>query len=277
METGSARGPAPGAGLPGPDQPGNVEPGVPELDAEPAVAEPSPEPSPEPAVARQRWRLVLARRREAPGRSGRDLTETWEAAFESSGLPSFRPAGRARPRVAFAAPLPAGIAAEHELADIVLTAFEPAWRVRAAMADRLPEGWRLIDLYDVWLGAPALAGQVVAADYRIDLGGADPRAIGAAAAALLAAERLPRSRLKGGSTVMYDLRPLLADVRVADAGPPLLVRARARFDPELGTGRPAEIVAALGDMAGTELVVGSVVREHLILADDLERGGDRGW
>ena len=250
METRSARVP----------EPAGVDP---QGTAEPTVAE--------PAIARQRWRLVLACRSEAPGRSGRDQTETWEAAFESSGLPWFRPAGRARPRVAFAAPLPTGIAAEHELADIVLTAVEPAWRVREAMADRLPEGWRLVDLYDVWLGAPALAGQVVAADYLIDLGDADPGAIAAAAAALLAAERLPRERLKGSSTVRYDLRPLLADVRVANAGPPLLVRARTRFDPELGTGRPAEVVAALGDLTNETLVVGPMVRERLILAGDIGR------
>ena len=242
------------------------------------VPEPGATTIEEPAVARQRWRLVLARPGEAPGGSARDQAEAWEAALESSGLPSFRAAGRARPRVAFGAPLPAGIAAEHELADFVLTAFEPAWRVREAMAGRLPGGWRLVDLYDVWLGAPALAGQVVAADYRIDLGHAAAGAIAAAASSLMAAPRIPRERLKGGSAVTYDLRPLLVDVRVADVGPPLLIRATTRFDPELGTGRPAEVVAALGDLAGVELVIGSVVRERLILADELEprRDGARG-
>jgi len=258
VEGGSARSPKPDAGVSGPEVPG------------PEVANPGATlVAPEPAVARQRWRLVLARPPEAHGRSGRDLTEAWEAALGSSGLPSFRPAGRGRPRVAFAAPLAADIAAEHEFADIVLTAFEPAWRVREAMESRLPEGWRLVDLYDVWLGAPALAGQVVAADYRIDIGDPDPRAIEVAAAGLLAADRLPRERLKGGSATRYDLRPLLADVRVAAAGPPVLVRVRTRFHPELGTGRPAEVVAALGDLVGTPLVIGTVVRERLILADEL--------
>lgn len=237
---------------------------------------PGPEPgqrpagAPEPAVARQRWRLALACEPEALGRSGRDQNEAWEAALESSGLPSFRPVGRARARVAFGAPLPTGIGAERELADIVLTSFEPAWRVREALTDRLPNGWRLVDLYDIWLGAPALAGQVVAAEYRIDVGAADVRAVGAAAAFLLAAERLPRERLKGGTTVRYDLRPLLADVQVAHAGPPLILRVRTRSLPDLGTGRPGEVVAALGDISGSVLVTGSVVRERLILAGDLE-------
>ena len=231
-------------------------------------------PTAEPVVARQRWRLVLARTSEAPDGPGREQTEAWESALEASGLPSFRPAGRARPRVAFGAPLAAGIAAERELADIVLTSTEPVWRVREALADRLPGGWRLVDLYDVWLGAPALAGQVAAADYRIDLGDADGGRVAAAAEALLAASRLPRERLKGTSIVRHDLRPLLIDVRVLEGGPPLLVSVRTRFHPELGTGKPADVVAALGDAASVALVVVSVVRERLILADELDRQVD---
>lgn len=213
---------------------------------------------------------MLARTSGVPEVSGRDQTEAWEFALEASGLPSFRPAGRARARVAFGAPLPAGIAAERELADILLTSFEPVWRVREALAGRLPEGWRLVDLYDVWIGAPALAGQVVAADYRIDLGDADGGRVAAAAEALLAAERLPRERLKGRSVVRYDLRPLLLDVRVVDVGPPPLVRVRTVFHPELGTGKPAEVVAALGDLAGSALVIDSIVRERLILVGELD-------
>jgi len=195
----------------------------------------------------------------------------WEAALQSSGLPSFRPPGRARARVAFGAPLPTGIAAERELADILLARLEPGWRVREALAGHLPDGWRLVDLYDIWLGAPALAGQVVAADYRIELGDADPEAIGAAAASLLTAERLPRERHKGGDAVRYDLRPLLADVRVAAVGPPVRILARTRFLPDLGTGRPAEVVAALGDALGGPLVAGPIVRERLVVSGDLER------
>ena len=186
-----------------------------------------------------------------------------------SGLPAFSPPGRARPRVAFAAPLPDRFAAERELADIMLTQLEPAWRVREALHDRIPAGWRLVDVFDVWLGAPALAGQVVAADYRIDLGDVDPAPVQAAATQMVAAGSLPRERLKRGSVVPYDLRPLLADVQVADPGPPLWIRARTRFHRELGVGRPEEVVACLAAASGVDLVVGSIVRERLILADDL--------
>ena len=133
----------------------------------------------------------------------------------------------------------------------------------------MPAGWRLVDLYDVWLGAPALAGQVVAADYRIELGAV--RAAGAPArprGARRPRERFPRERQKGGGTVDYDLRPLLVDVEVVGIGPPVASDARTRFHPVLGTGRPEEVVAALGDRLGERLAGTAVVRERLLLADE---------
>jgi hypothetical protein len=239
-------------------------------------AEPSAEPFADapiievPAPPRQRWRLVLARAPGATVSAGRELADAWEIALEASGLPLFRPVGRARPRLAFGAPLPASLPAERELADIVLTDHLAIWQVRDAVTAHLPAGWRLLDLHDVWLGAPALAGQVAAAEYRIDVGVADEQTLAAAAETLMRAPALSRERPKGGSFVRYDLRPLLIDVCVADPGPPVLLRTRTRFDPVLGTGRPEEVVAALGEATGTPLVIGSMVRERLILADELD-------
>jgi radical SAM-linked protein len=230
------------------------------------LAETPVEPSLPPA--RQRWRLVLARAADAPELGSREAVDEWERALEASGLPLFRAPGRARPRIAFGAPIPARMELEHELADVVLTEFVPAWRVRDGLQEHLPTGWRLVDVQDVWLGSPPLAGQVAAADYRVQVTGADASALAAAAARLLDASQLPRQRLKGGSTVHYDLRPLLADVRVNEPGPPVVLRARTRFDPVLGTGRPEEVVAALGDAAGSPLVAGPLVRERVILAED---------
>jgi radical SAM-linked protein len=242
--------------------PGQARESAGAADAEPAV----------PAVARQRWRLVVARPADAPALAGRELTESWEGALEASGLPLFRAPGRARGRVAFGAPLPVSMVAEGELLDIVLVEVMPIWRVRECLTGRLPEGWRLVGLHDVWIGEPALAGRIAAADYRIDLGAADADAIASACDALLVAETLPRERAKGNSTVRYDLRPLLVDVAVVEPGPPLLLRTRTRFHPVLGTGRPDEVAAALGEAAGTELVIGSMVRERLILTDEVTSG-----
>lgn len=223
-----------------------------------------------PTVARQRWRLVLARSASADARSGRELTEAWESAIEASGLPLHRAPGRPKARIHFGAPVPAVMALDHELADVVLTELVPRWRARELLEAVVPVGWRLIDLYDVWPGEPPLPGQIAAADYRIDVDGVDAAELRTAASRLLAVRSLPRVRFKGSETVRYDLRPLLADVTVLADGPPSVIRVRTRFDPTLGTGRPEEVVAALGDASRSALEIKNVVRERILTAADLD-------
>jgi radical SAM-linked protein len=197
--------------------------------------------------------------------------EGWAAAIEAAGLPVARSEGeRPKPRISFGAPLPVGMAADGELIDVILTDRWPAWRVREALEGRLPDGWRLVELVDVWLAGPPLAGRVAAADYRIEVAGsADAAALERAAAALLSATTVRRERVKGGGTVSYDLRPLVIDVAV-QPGAPIVVTTRTRFHPELGTGRPEEVLGALGDRLGTPLEAASIVRARLLLADDLD-------
>jgi uncharacterized protein DUF2344 len=240
-----------------------------------AVAKPDPPPAEEGSAiiappARQRWRLVLARDASADARARRELAEAWDAAIDESGLPVHRVPGKARSRVLFGAPVPVAIALEHELADLLLTAFVPRWKVREALDLVIPRGWRLVDLFDVWLGEPPLAGQVAAADYRLEVSGADSTALASAIVRLLVAGALPRERTKGGDTVRYDLRPLVSDLAIVDPGPPVVLRARTRFDPALGTGRPEEVVAALGDEAGSSIAIGSIVRLRVLLANELD-------
>ena len=157
---------------------------------------------PEP---RQRWRLVVARDAGAPPLAQRETVDAWEAAIDAAGLPMARTDGaRPRPRIAFGAPLSVGMSAEAELIDLVLTERWPLWRVREALDGRLPEGWRLIDIFDVWLAGAPLAGRVAAADYRVEVGSdtaavLDPVALAAACTTVMAAGRLARQRRKGDS------------------------------------------------------------------------------
>ena len=223
-----------------------------------------------PVEPRQRWRLVVARTADAPDEAQREVADRWVSAIESAGLPvAWTEGARSRPRIAFGAPLPIGMTANGELIDVVLCERWPAWRVRETLVGLVPAGWRLVELHDVWLAGPPLAGRVAAADYAVALSGDVPLdRIGKAAADLLAAPNLPRQRARGDASVEYDLRPLLIDVAV-ERGPPLRVLTRTRFHPELGTGRPEEVVAALGDRAGMALEIASVVRDRLILVEDL--------
>ena len=161
------------------------------------------------------------------------------------------------------------MAAERELADLFLADRVPLWEVRAALAAVVPEGWRLVDLYDVWVAGPPLAGRVIAADYRIELDEATDLAdLSVASTQLLSARELPRMRAKGAGSVAYDLRPLLADLAIEGVGASerARLRVRTRIHPTLGTGRPEEVVAELGDRLGRSLEVSAIIRERLILS-----------
>jgi radical SAM-linked protein len=255
---------------------------VPHDPAPPSV----PATAPPPAV--QRWRLTVSRAKVGPDLAGRELTAAWLSGLAEQRVPVAWTGGATpRPRIAFGAALPAGTEAHGELVDIALLERWPIWRMRTAITAALPAGWQLVDLADVWVGAPALPASVAAADHAIAIrrapagpdrgmadddttAGLDPRAVEDACTALLEATALSRTRPKGGSIVTYDLRPLLVGVHLARPGPPLTISVRTRIHPELGTGRPEEVVGALGDALGIPLEITDIVRERLILAEDID-------
>jgi radical SAM-linked protein len=99
-----------------------------------------------------------------------------------------------RPKLVFAAPLQLGMLAEHELADLFLAERLTAPDLRERLTAGMPRGYRVVDLHDVWIGAPAIAPQLAAADYRMTLFHVEPRVLRAAAEHLTAADTLPRLR-----------------------------------------------------------------------------------
>jgi radical SAM-linked protein len=203
--------------------------------------------------------------------TGREYIGRWENALLDSGLPVLL-LGTGRPRIALGAPLPSGSSAERELVEFWLTRTLPAWAIREPLSSHLPTSHRAVDLENVWIGAPALSGQVAAADYSVSVSGdVSLGAADAAAARLIERNHVPRKRQKGGETRTYDLRPLLERLLVDGvADGELRLRMRTRLHPERGTGRPDEVVAALGDELGTELRIGQTVRERLLLADEVD-------
>lgn len=231
------------------------------------VPSPAPAQPRQPLEPRQRWRITFAREKpsgdEVP--TGREYIGRWEEALLAGGLPAVTVA-TGRPRIALGAPLPLGCSAAGELLEFWLTEVIPAWVVRERLEPVLPAGHALVGLESVWLGAPALSGQVAAADYEATVrGGASGGELATAVDRLLAAERLPRQRLKGGETKTYDLRPLVVSLDAFES----TLRMRTRIHPELGTGRPEEVVAVLAEIAGAPLELERIVRRRLVLADEV--------
>jgi radical SAM-linked protein len=228
-----------------------------------------------PSEPRQRWRATYRRRPDAPPLPQREQLAAWEASLGASGLP-FAGLGlpASRPRIVFAAPLAVGVSAERELVDLFLVDRRSVAEVRVRLAGSLPAGHELVDVHDVWLGEPPLSGQVVAADYRVQLKTLDDQdpdraRLTASAMRFLSARALPRTREKGGRTIPYDLRPLIADISlVSEHGPAVELRIRTRFDPERGVGRLDEVLAALSELAGMPLESRAIVRERVVLAGE---------
>jgi radical SAM-linked protein len=254
---------------------------------------------------RQRWRVVFARDEEARYLSHLDAVTQWERAFRRGSIPVATTGGfNARPKLVFAAPLQLGMLAEHELADLFLDERLTSPALRTMLAAGMPAGYRVVDLHDVWIGAPALAPQLVAADYRMILFGVDGERLAAAATRLMAATKLERDRRREAKTISYDLRPLLIDLRAGDgrttgdswetgpkpdpnagpaessaAAPPADQAANApaaaaglwmrlRHSQERGSGRADEVVAALADELGFVAAMPSTDVE----AEPAERG-----
>jgi radical SAM-linked protein len=114
--------------------------------------------------SKQRWRIVYARDEDARFLSHLDAVHLWERAFRRGDIPVATSEGFSpRPRLVFAAPLPLGMLAEHDLADLFL--YERLTRpdLRDRLAGGMPRGYRLVDLRDEWVGGPAVATQLVSA------------------------------------------------------------------------------------------------------------------
>ncbi len=227
---------------------------------------PATNPSPPTAPACQRWRLRVAIGAPDPAAS-----RSWPALLGLTGLP-IAGAGAGRGRVTPACPLPVGVAGEREVVDLYLVERLPAAVVRAAVVAVLPAGLSLVDLHDVWVGAPSAPAAVVAADYRAHLAGPARWMIEGAVLALLGATTLTRERRREKKTTAYDLRPLILGLGVAGSDASGVTLAmRLRHTPD-AVGRPEEVVAALGEPPAAPLpvalVVHSIVRERVVMADD---------
>jgi len=222
----------------------------------------------------QRWRLTFARTASAADLTPREQTAAWGAvvaailadgAARGTGPGSVSAAPGDRARFIAAAPLPAGMSADRELTDLLLPS---RWRLpdlRERLETALPAGHQLVDLHDVWVGEPSLPSQLVAGDYLVTLAG-PAVSLEPSVNELLRAKWVPRHRQKGDSMVTDDQRPLIVDVRVAA---PDCLWMRLRFDPALGTGRPEDVVRALGEMANVDLQPTCRHRERLWLRDEL--------
>jgi radical SAM-linked protein len=185
-----------------------------------------------------------------------DLHKLWERAARRAGLPlAYSQGFHPQPKIQIAAALPLGFSSRCELVDMWIggeseaLAEHPAGaRLQTDLQAALPAGIQVLKVEEVEERSPALQTMVEAADYEIVLQEpADGSALHDRLASLMKAESLPRER-RGKA---YDLRPLIEVISLIQS-PDGTIRLRMTLTAREGaTGRPEEVLDALGISAET--------------------------
>jgi radical SAM-linked protein len=176
----------------------------------------------------------------------------WERAARRAGITLIYSAGfNPRPRVQIAAALPVGFTAGAELLDIWIDPPTPSAAVHQTLAETLPDGLGILSVEEVSLDEPALPTQVKEAVYTVRIETEQPsEEIRHTVESLLTETTLPRQR-RGRP---YDLRPLIHQIVLAQEQPGEVVLEMVLSVRQEATGRPEEVVDALGLSASFFLV-----------------------
>lgn len=170
--------------------------------------------------------------------------KVWERAMRRAGLPLAYTGGfTPRPRLQVAAPLPVGFASEGELMDAWMERPVVLEEAQGLLARTLPEGLDVLEIREVHLAEPSLPVQVEAAEYEVRVeASVQEKELQERVRELLSRERLPRER-RGRS---YDLRPLIRTLEVEGVADGWATLRMTLSLGERATGRPEEVVDALG-------------------------------
>jgi len=195
-------------------------------------------------MIRQRFRLTFAKGEEIKYISHLDLMRLWERALRRARVPLAYSRGfNPRPQISIAAPLPVGFTSRGEVMDVVLERRISPYNFARCLAPQLLPGLELLSVEEVYPQLPSLQSQVRSAEYRVTVAWDGlQEEMEEKLRELLSAEQLLRHRRGKG----YDLRPLIEDLWVEgkEAGGWVLgMRLRAGDE---GTGRPDEVLEALG-------------------------------
>ena len=195
--------------------------------------------------ARMRYRIRFGKEGVMRYTSHLDVARTWERALRRAGVPLIYSQGfNPRPQIQLAAALPLGCESRAEVLDIFLEDEiipSPA-DLLPRIAQTLPEGLVAYEISEVNYLEPALQTLRSAASYEVFPGETlvlDE--LQKRVTHVLAQESLPRRRRKK----VYDLRPLIIDLEVL-SGEPVQIWMRLVSSQEDGTGRPDEVLEALG-------------------------------
>ncbi|MBI2866386.1 MAG: DUF2344 domain-containing protein [Chloroflexi bacterium] len=177
-----------------------------------------------------------------------DLLRLWHRVLRRAGLPLAYSQGYSpSPRLSLACPLPVGVTSEGELLEFLLRVPGPVERLRQSLVACVPSGLAVLQLRELPLSLSPLASLVRWASYQVE-GPADRdrQELEQARTRLLSARSIPWQHTRDTGLRRYDLRPLVLDLELLpSSSEAYAMRMRLRCDSQ-GTGRPEQVVAALG-------------------------------
>lgn len=223
----------------------------------------SPKPRSQDGRPTGRLRVRFRRGEEVKYITHLDLMRFWERAMRRAGVALAYSEGHTpRPRLSLAAPLAVGVTSSAELMDVFLTRPVAPADFTRSMEDQLSPGIEILEVAEVGLGLPSLQSEVRWARYRVEgVCEAAPEEVRSAVKRFLAAESIPWEHLREKQVRKYDIRALVRDLKVVDAPEGSYALAMLLRCDNAATGRPEQVVAALGLPEPTVLH-----REELMLA-----------
>jgi len=177
------------------------------------------------------------------------LIRLWHRAFRRAGLElAYSEGFNPHPRIQIAAPLPLGVTGESELMDVVFAKEYMPQSVMLSVNAQLPPGIKIEQIMQVALTAPSLQGQVRRAHYRVEIPESDAsrQKIESLITSLLALETLPWTQKREEKVRSFDLRCQIGDIWIEQINPSCIIVGMDLQCDSGGSGRPEQVVKALG-------------------------------
>ncbi len=205
-------------------------------------------PSSRPHEPTQRLRVTFKKGHQVRWIGHLDVARFWERAIRRADLPLLYSHGfNPQPKIQFASALPVGFTGRAELMDIWLSPPQDPAEVKAKLQAQCPPGFEVLDVREVPLDEPSLQSQVTEAEYEVRVEKAFlPDTWQADVEAFLAATEVWREKRRKKKRVRYNLRPLVLEFRQTGEDDEWVVFYMRVRSAEGATGRPDEVLAALG-------------------------------
>ena len=196
----------------------------------------------------QRLRVNFSRGEEVKFLSHLDLMRLWERALRRAGLTlAYSEGFSPHPRISIAAPLSVGVTSEAELMDILLNQWISPEAFTSMITKQLPPGIAIRKVTAVGLNEPSLQSRVRFAEYKVGLETQmHTEEVASELQILLAKKEIPWYHYRDTGVRHYDIRALIDDIWIITAQDSLCILGMRLRCGSNGTGRPEQVIKALG-------------------------------